>query len=408
MTYELDAAGTKRLEDYFERRIGGHLRDHRKRASFAMYALGILGDGERKSAEPIAAKACGDPEKARAAHEKLLHFLGRSHWNDAAVRLEAARYALEAMSAKEPVTTWIIDDTGFLKQGSHSVGVQRQYTGSAGKVANCQVGVSLCIATPTEHLPVDFDLYLPESWALSPARRQEARIPDEVQFQTKIELAIGMMRRAAEAGLPGDLVLADSAYGRCAAFRAAIRELGKDYAVAVDAAARVWMVDKAGRRYGEALPVGQLAQQRGPRAFRRYIWRDGTRDALVSRFYFARVVPARDDTAEPDERERVWLIAEWPEEENQPTKFVLSTVPARLSKKQIVRLLKCRWRTERMYEDLKGELGLDHFEGRSFPGWHHHISVVLCCYAFVVAERVRHFPPSRRRSHRTHADEIAA
>jgi SRSO17 transposase len=312
------------------------------------------------------------------------------------------------MFAKEPVTTWIIDDTGFLKQGTHSVGVQRQYTGSAGKIANCQIGVSLCIATPTEHLPVDLELYLPEAWAHSPARRRKARIPDEVTFKTKIELAIGMMRRATEARLPGDLVLADSFYGRCSVFRAAIRELKKEYAVAVDAGARVWAVDAAGRRYGDAGTVRQLAGQQGHRAFRRYLWRDGTRDALVSRLHFARVVPACDDTAEPDERERVWLIAEWPEEEAEPAKFVLSTLPARLSKKQITRLLKCRWRTERMYEDLKGELGLDHFEGRSYPGWHHPVSVVLCCYAFVVAERVRHFSPSRRRSHRTTSHEVAA
>lgn len=283
MSYELDAAGTERLDEYFERRIGKHLRDHRKRASFATYAFGILGDGERKSAEPIAVKACGDPDKARAAHEKLLHVLGRSRWSDRAVRLEAARYALEAMFAKEPVTTWIIDDTGFLKQGTHSVGVQRQYTGSAGKIANCQIGVSLCIATPTEHLPVDLELYLPEAWAHSPARRRKARIPDEVTFKTKIELAIGMMRRATEARLPGDLVLADSFYGRCSVFRAAIRELKKEYAVAVDAGARVWAVDAAGRRYGDAGTVRQLAGQQGHRAFRRYLWRDGTRDALVSR-----------------------------------------------------------------------------------------------------------------------------
>src|SRR3954454_10180355 len=154
MSYELDQAATRRLQDYFEQ-IGEILGDRRRRASFAMYAMGILGEGERKSAEPIAARACADPERARAMHEKLLHFVEQSRWDDRAVRLESARYALEALGKREPITTWIIDDTGFLKQGTHSVGVQRQYTGSAGKITNCQIGVSLSIATCTEHAPID-------------------------------------------------------------------------------------------------------------------------------------------------------------------------------------------------------------------------------------------------------------
>ena len=156
-----EIATAARLEKFFGR-IGTHLKDWRKRESFAMYAFGILGDGERKSAEPIAARACADPDQANNVHSKLCYFLGRSEWDDRAVRLDAARYAIEAVHKREPITTWIIDDTGFLKQGKHSVGVQRQYTGSAGKITNCQVGVSLAVATSSEQIPVDFDLYLPE------------------------------------------------------------------------------------------------------------------------------------------------------------------------------------------------------------------------------------------------------
>jgi SRSO17 transposase len=411
MGYEFDKGATARLEDYFDNKIGRHLRDCRKRASFSIYALGLLGESERKSAEPLAARACSCPDEARAMHDKLLHFLRVSRWDDRAVRLEATRYGIEAMSAKEPVVSWIVDDTGFLKQGTHSVGVKRQYTGSAGKITNCQVGVSLCVATVTEHLPVDFELYVPESWTEDAERREAAHVPEDLEFKTKIKLAVEMMRRAAAAGLPGDLVLADSAYGRAWEFRAAIRALDKDYAVAVDATTRVWSVDRFGCRQGEVCTVRDLAKQAAVakrRRFRTYTWREASRKALASRFYFARVVPARDDGPPPDERERVWLVAEWSENEEAPTDFVLTTLPARLTKKQIVRLIKYRWRTERMYEDLKGELGLDHFEGRSFPGWHHHISVALCCYAFVVAERVRHFPPSGRRSHPADANGLAA
>src|SRR5579859_4653792 len=190
-----EIAAAARLEQFFGR-IGAHLKDRRKRESFAMYAFGILGDGERKSAEPIAARACAEPDQTHNVHQKLLHFLSRSSWDDRAVRLEAARYAIEAVEKREPITTWIIDDTGFLKQGAHSVGVQRQYTGSAGKITNCQVGVSLAVATSSEQIPVDFDLYLPKPWTDDPQRREEARIPDEVTFKTKIELALEMIERA--------------------------------------------------------------------------------------------------------------------------------------------------------------------------------------------------------------------
>lgn len=396
--YELDGAGVKRLEVYFEHRIGQHLRDCRKRESFAMYAFGILGDGERKSMEPIAARACAEPGRARATHEKLLHFVGRSRWSDRAVRREAALYAVEVLARREPVTTWIIDDTGFLKQGTHSVGVQRQYTGSAGKIANCQLGVSLIVATPTEHLPIDFELYLPKTWTEDPERRHEARIPADVVFKSKIDLAIDMMRRAREHGIPGEIVLADSFYGRSSEFRRTARQLGLDYAVAVDSDTLVTRFCQTRRAREGPMRVDQLATTR---RFRRYRWREGTRTTMASRFSFCRVVVGA-------EREPQWLVAEWPDEDEKPSKFVLTSLDARLAKKQIIRLLKERWRVERAYEDLKGELGLDHFEGRSYPGWHHHISVVICCYAFIVAERARHFPPSRRRSNQIHPEHFAA
>ena len=394
MSYQLDAAAIGRTETYFAR-IGGCLRDKRKRESFAMYAYGILGDGERKSAEPIAARACGNPEEMEHTHGKLLHFLSRAAWDDHAVRRVAAGYAIEALRARgEAVTAWVIDDTGFLKQGACSVGVQRQYTGSAGKIANCQVAVSLSVATRTEHLPIDFALYLPRDWTDDPARRRATKIPDEIQFQTKTELALGMIEQAVRDGIPGDVVLADSAYGDSHVFRETVRILGLDYAVGVHAPTTVWRLDSRNRRRGEPIGAQALGLEVGPKAFRRVTWREGTQGRLSSRFYFERVKVACDDGLDPAEREPIWLCIEWPDGEAKPTKLTLTTLPRRMSKKQIVRTVKERWRTERVYEEMKGELGLDHFEGRSFVGWNHHVSVVICCFAFVVAERVRHFPPS--------------
>jgi SRSO17 transposase len=396
-----------RLEEFFGR-IDRHLKDSRKRESFAMYACGILGDGERKSAEPIAARACPDPDEVRHVHDKLLHFLARSVWDDRAVRLEAARYAIEAISKREPITTWIVDDTGFLKQGSNSVGVQRQYTGSAGKITNCQIGVSLAIATGSEHLPLDFELYLPESWANDEAQRRQARIPDAVRFKTKIELALEMIERAVKQDVPGEIILADAAYGDSNEFRNTVRALGFDFAVGVQSSLRVVRLDSRDIVNEKPQTAAALVGRLGSKAFSTITWRDGSGGKLCSRFCFVRVKTAHDDGLDLSAREPLWLIAEWPDGEDAPTKFMLTTLARRMSKKQIIRICKQRWRTERMYQDLKGELGLDHFEGRSFPGWHHHISVVLCCFAFVVAERFGAFPPSAGRARAHHSLGVAA
>jgi SRSO17 transposase len=233
-------------------------------------------------------------------------------------------------------------------------------------------------------------------WLDDPKRRQEAKIPAEVIFKTKIDLALGMIERAIADGVPGEVLLADSAYGDSHLFRETVRLHGLDYAVGIDAPTKVWPLDAAGRRHGEAVSVEALGQALGRKAFRRVTWRQGTAARLQSNFCCRRVKVAHEDGIDGVHHEAVWLLMEWPEGEKKPTKFVLTTLPRRMSKKRISRIVKERWRTEQAYEELKGELGLDHFEGRSFPGWHHHVTVVLCCYAFVVAERARHFPPCAR------------
>lgn len=402
MDYSMDTDGERRLGEFFAR-VGNVLDNKRRRASFAMYALGLLSEGERKSMEPMAARACADPDEVDAVKQRLGHFMVDSAWSDCDVRGVAARHAVSAMVEREPITAWILDDTGFLKQGTHSVGVQRQYTGSAGKVTNCQVAVSLSIATETEHVPIDFELYLPKSWTEDAKRRKEARIPKGLVFKTKPELALEMLKRAVADDLPRGVVLGDSGYGDAFDFRAGVRALGLDYAVGVHATTTVWRVDRTGRRRGESISVRDLGLNRR-RAFRRISWREGTKKTLWSRFCVERVVVAHDGGV----GEELTLLMEWPEGETAPTKFTLVTAERELPKKYLVHLVKQRWRTERVYEDLKGELGLDHYEGRRFPGWHHHVSVALCCYAFVVAERVRCFPPTAARTARRYPDRIAA
>jgi SRSO17 transposase len=398
MDFALDLDGQRRIADYFDG-IGKLLKNPEQRASFAAYAFGLLGDGERKSAEPIAARACADPDRTDAVHQQLLHFLGNAPWSDRDVRRHAARYALDPITAQGPIVAWIIDDTGFIKQGKHSVGVQRQYTGSAGKITNCQIGVSLSLASRTEKLPIDFELYLPKSWAEDLTRRKEGKIPDSVPFKTKPQLALDMIDRALADDLPEGVVLADTSYGNSSTFRDDVRYRGLYYAMAVDATTKVWPVDTRDRRRGEAISVRDLALEvvHKKHGFRRVTWRDGTKSKLSARFAVRRVLPYHDDGWDAaSERERVWLVCEWEDGEPEPTKYYFAVVPGRMRKKQLIRLIKERWKTERVYEDLKGELGLDHFEGRRFPGWHHHVSVALCCYAFVTAERVRRFPPTAR------------
>jgi SRSO17 transposase len=403
----LDAAGQQRLQTYFSD-LGDLLGHPRRRESFAMYAMGLLGEAERKSVEPIAARACADPKRIDALHQSLLHFLSQADWEDRPVRRFAARYAMDAMDQQAAITTWIIDDTGFLKQGTHSVGVQRQYTGSAGKVTPCQVGVSLTVSNGLAHLPIDFELYLPASWATDPARRREARLPEHVHFQTKVDLALGMIERAVAEGVPGHLVLSDCGYGQARHFRDTVYGLGLDYAVGIQGTTLVVPLDPHNPWPNRPVSAAELGRQLGPTAFRRIRWRNGTRRALASRFVLRRVRVVSDDRRPLEPHPSLGLLLEWPDGEPAPTTFVLTTLPARMSLKSLVRLVKERYRTEQMYEEMKGEVGLDHYEGRRFRGWHHHVTVALCCYAFVIAERARLFPPSATRQGDSHPLPLAA
>jgi SRSO17 transposase len=403
MAYVLDSAGQHRLDRFFDG-IGTLLRRADRRESFALYAMGLFGDGERKSVEPIAARACGDPALCRAYHDRLLHFVGVAPWSDPSVREYAARYAIGAMTTREAVSDWIIDDTGFPKQGEKSPGVQRQYSGTLGKTGNCQIAVSVTIATPTMHVPIDMDLYLPKSWAENRARCKAAHIPDDVVYRPKWRIALDLIERNIKAGIPRGLLHADSGYGDAGPFREAVRALGFDYAVDVKKHTRVVIVCDDGSET-DPMSVELAAEIVGERSYRKVTWREGSRRGLSARFTTLRVRVVTDNDKRGEEQ---WLVIDKLARGGPVEHYVLATLPTSMSRKQLVRRIKQRWRTERAYEDLKGELGLDHFEGRTYTGWQHHVTCVLACYAFLVAERARVFPPETRRACRDDSIQRAA
>ena len=389
---DLDDGATQRLELYLSG-IGSVLGNKKRRANFAMYACGLLGEGERKSVEPVAARLTGDEEQTEAMQAKLLWFLARSDWEDRPVRLHAARHAIAEMERRQAIAHWIVDDTGFLKQGKHSPGVQRQYTGSAGKVCNCQVAVSLTVSNEHEQLPIDMRLFLPEDWAADAERRSATKIPDSVVYAPKWRIGLDMIEAAIEAGIPRGVVLADADYGNKTDFRDRLEQLGLSYAVGVHSTTMVRRVRGSGasRRVGKRMSVEELAFTLDEKDIRKVTWREGTKAPLDGQFAAVRVQSMRGDDAPRDEQ---WLIIEWPDGEHKPTRYTLANLPKDTSRRQLLRHVKERWRTERVYQDLKGELGLDHFEGRTYIGWNHHVTVVLACFAFLVAEHARLFPPA--------------
>ncbi len=379
---------TERLSQYLAA-LGVHLWDSRQRASFAMYMLGLLSDIPHKSVESIAALfACG-PEDADAIHQKLLHFLSTAPWPDDKVRRTAACWALSEMTKKAPLQTLIIDDTSFVKSGEHSALVQRQYCGTLGKVANCQVVVSLTAATERTHTPLDLKLYLPQKWTDSQELRKQAHIPTEITFQTKPELALQMLSDAQKNGVPDALALADAAYGDNESFRKGVRLLKLHYAVGIQLATTVQLV----RNGEEVASVRDLLERVKVRPFRRYTWREGTRKKLTARFAFFPVRIPKSDSQEP-----VWLIIERRDGSSQTDRAHLCSLPQKTPRKKLVYLLKERWCTEAAYQESKQQLGMDEYQGRLYPGLQHHLTSVLCTYSFIVAERERNWTEGEPRS----------
>lgn len=352
------------------------------------YCSGLLLPCARKSVEPIAAATA--PEHTSAQHQSLLHFLAKGEWSDAIVLGKVREFVVPQIERHGAIRAWIIDDTGFPKHGPHSVGVSHQYCGELGKQANCQIAVSLSVANRHASLPVAYRLYLPESWANDKKRRKKAGVPDDVVFQTKPKIALRQIEWACEAGIPRGVVLMDSAYGSDLSLRTRMTTLGLSYSVAI------WARTLVQKAKGGAKPMtaANLAKSLPKRGWRTITWRDGTNTPLVSRFARVRVRPSGEGTtdAQPEE----WLIVEWPKDEKEPTKFWLSTLPEDSEFTRMIDITMMRWRIERDYQELKQEVGLGHFEGRSWRGLHHHATMCIAAYGFLVSERSA-FPPSGAR-----------
>ncbi len=370
---------SERLSEFLTA-LGQHLWDSRQRASFAMYVLGLLSELRRKSVESISTLFVTEPDEADAVHQRLLHFLGAAPWPDDEVRRTAVRFALADLTRRVPLQSLIIDDTSFPKSGSHSVGVQRQYCGALGKVANCQVIVSLSAATERAHLPIDAQPYLPQKWLDSEALRKQAHIPPSVTFSSKPDLALAMLARAKESGIASAVVLADAGYGDSGSFRDGVRRLGLHFAVGIQLSTKVQLV----RNEQDVGSVEALLSRVGARPFRRYAWREGTKKTLAARFAFFRVRIPNSES-----QDALWLILERRDGAAQRDRAYLCSLPERTTRKRLIYILKDRWCTEAVYQESKQQLGLGQYQGRLYPGLQHHLSAVICAYAFIVAERER-------------------
>lgn len=373
---------------------------------FEDYCIGLLSTEGRKSVEPLAAVTA--PARTAAQHQSLLHVVAQAPWSDQAVLGRVRALVLASITRHEPVQAWIIDDTGFPKKGRHSVGVARQYCGQLGKLENCQVAVSLSVATHHGSLPVAYRLYLPKDWAEDPQRRQIAGVPAEIEFQTKPEIALQQLRQALAQGVPPAVVLADAGYGNDSQFRAQITQLGLPYAVGVQPSTTVWRPGEAPlppapgagrtarRRRGEAadrpVSVAALAAEWDAFAWQQITWREGSNTLLRSRFARLRVQATHDDGKRHEAKEE-WLLVEWPENAAEPDRYWLCTLPADMSFERLVDLTKLRWRIERDYLELKQEVGLGHYEGRGWRGFHHHASLCIAAYGFLISEKET-LPPS--------------
>lgn len=361
------------------------------------YCRGLMLSGDRKSVEPMAALVA--PRGTSAKHQSMHHFVAKAQWSDAALLAAVRQQVLPAVGAVE---AWIVDDTGYPKKGKHSVGVGRQYCGQLGKQDNCQVAVSLSAANERSSLPIGYQLYLPRDWAEDAARRKKAEVPAGIGFATKSVIALEQLRAARAAKVPAGVVLADAGYGNDTDFRLGVSALGLTYAVGIQGSTTVWADGHEplpprgnwgrGRpgmrlrrnRTHQPIDVNTLAHELPGRAWRRIEWREGTEGAMGSRFARVRVRAAHRDQVHPEE----WLVIEWPLGETEPTKYWLATLPQSIAFKELVRLIKLRWRIERDYQELKQELGLGHYEGRNWRGFHHHATLTIAAYGFLMRARL--------------------
>jgi SRSO17 transposase len=377
-----------KLTSYLEGLLEGAGRRERREA-MGQYTCGLLLEGARKSIEPMAARLVQDEKRTEAMRQRLQQCITHSPWDDALVlgrlarRLEAQLPGVEAL---------VLDDTGFKKQGTHSVGVAHQYSGTFHKVENCQLMLSLHLAGEEASAPIGFRLYLPEEWTQDAARRQQAGIPEQLEHEEKWRLGLRLVDEALEAGLGVRKLLADAAYGDVIAFREGLAQRGFTYFLGIKSTHVFWTA-RAHLTDERPLSAKDLALALGPDCFRAVSWREGSRGRQTNRFARLRVQTAADWHRGAPPGEEQWLLIEWPKGRKEPSRYWLSNCAPSTSLRQLVRQCKLRWRIEMDYGQLKEELGLDHFEGRSWRGLHHHATLCAVAYGFLALQRAL-FPPA--------------
>ncbi len=393
---------SQRFEHYMEHLADGlgHMDRH---AGLKGYCTGLMLPLSRKSVEPMAARV--DPLHASARHQSLHHFVANAEWSDDEMLRRISQWVVPKMDMSGG-GFWIIDDTGFPKKGKHSVGVARQYCGVLGKQDNCQVAVSISLATEQASVPVAYRLYLPKEWAQDPERRQKAGVPADIGFATKNEIALQQLETLLAKGAPKYCVLADAGYGVDQAFRQRLTELGLPYVVGIKSSVVVWppgLEPLPPKRYSgigrppavprrtrlrQPVSVKDLAHALPASTFQTISWRQGTNEMLSGRFAAVRVRHAGGNIGKARLHPEQWLLIEWPAGDADPLKYYLSTLPDDIALNDLVAQAHMRWRIERDYQDLKQELGLGHYEGRGWRGFHHHAALSIAAYGFLVTERI--------------------
>ncbi len=391
----LDQRLTTFLEDLLAP-LGRKERRHWAR----VYVQGLLLDGERKSIEPMADRIPGADVQA------LRQFVGQSPWAVEAVQRQLARKVVDLLSNPE---VWILDETSFPKAGDHSVGVARQYCGALGKVANCQVAVTLHWSSADASCPLGWRLYLPQAWIEDEKRAREVKLPEGLVYRSQTELALELIDQMLSWEVPRLPVVGDSAYGNNYEFREQLRRRQLSYVMAVEPTTVVWTQDPNAVPVLPSPPTGRprrypplastpaphdlasVAKQLPKTAWKKVTWREGTRGPQRSRFAKLKVWAAHGWRAQMHpQRVAEWLLVEWPEGKTEPTKYWLAQLgPGSPGLRRLVRTAHARWRIEMDYRELKEELGLDHFEGRHWLGWHHHVTLVTLAYAFLRFEQAR-------------------
>lgn len=392
----------KRFDQYLEHLAEG-LGHSDRHSGLRGYCTGLMLPLARKSVEPMAARV--DPLHASARHQSLHHFVAKAEWSDAEMLRRVCQWVVPKMDFSRG-GWWIIDDTGFPKKGRHSVGVARQYCGMLGKQDNCQVAVSVSLACNQGSIPVAWQLYLPEEWTADQDRRSGAGVPLALEFATKTQIALQQLRALLADGAPRHCVLADAGYGVDTAFRQALSDMGLMYAVGVTSSVVVWApgieplppAPYGGkgrppvmpRRTTELQPtsVKALALSLPSKAFQTVTWREGSNAPLSGRFAALRVRHAGGNAGKARLRPLQWLLIEWPVEQTEPCKYILSTLPEDTPIIDLVSATYQRWRIERDYQELKQDFGLGHYEGRGWRGFHHHASLSIAAYGFLMAERL--------------------